>query len=1462
MISKEELIVCLREENYTEEQVQRALNGQISSVLNKGKVEKLHTRLQLLEELKIDKDKIIDGIAVLISGSDDNIRDNYKTLTADLGISQEGIENRLIILARGKKDKMQAIMQVLKGHNVSMEQINSCLTLLMENEADEIDKILTTLENHRIRANLLDEHILLLLLAKRKADEIEDVLVDIDEYNFNEDTIKNCLKLIYDKKGQFIKETAGELKKSNISQEMKERLLSDVIAGKLKSVNESIITLINCGVELDTIERDPIIQQNSQQINKVYTYLRQYSVSDNARESYLNLVSAHKWKAINDIFESLEKHSISREVVQENLENLLENAVKISTEIEDSLTRLEQYSPSEETMKTSLNLIFAKKGNQVQKTLNSIDTANTNQQTKQGLLPYLLARKSKQLDERLIMLANQGIDLDKITNSMPRIAKIDIDELQKRIDVLQGNEYYGVPRIGTINAIEILLKNTADEMNFIFAGLKEYEVNDETKNRCLKLMATARGKEIISIVKSLENHDISKATGKYAIDELLNSRPEVTEGVLIVLEKHNISHQLIEASLRQLVKLNVSPRRIDQTFTAYEKHGISQETIERTIPHLNSVRADEVDDTLTAVLGYGVTLEAVEKNINLLSEANSQDVQDKLNNLKTNGYYEIGPSAVESCMLILWNNEVDEIKAILKVFKDNNISQEKLEEYLVIVAFEKSKEIEEIFTTLKEYNLDYDTIDGCLRLMSTHKGSNIIDIVNVLKKHEISKGTIEGALKPLIRNISTDVDDMLTTLKAHKISQKTIEDSLKLLAEGYVKKDKVNKVLNAYEKHYISHEAIENAISGLGKAKIDEVDRTLTILINSGITLESIQNALNSLSASRADDVEARLNVLQNNEYYKIPIDAIDGCISVVTRNTPEEMTAILKVLHDNEIKEEAVKNCLSLLAYGNEKTVTRVLEIATNHGINIEDCMILLMTKDPERIERNLVEIESLGISREAILNCLSITGANDFETMKEVAKAVRKHNIGLDAIENCLSALSAGDAKDVDKTLTLLQNEKVRTSSIERALSFLALVKSPKVEAFITKLKNHNVDLRRALNNNLNAIVKVDIDEMDGMLDILVAEGLPIEENIGILSYTTEKRLGEIVDLMKRNKVPDETIAKELKSSVRDDGKLGIKIEDVFSETTNLEDRNNQVKKVRKYMRLMGMMGKHYTREEVESLCEAKNITVREFVDGVMCSGMYGSMRKRKNGISDLYYERIMQGKSVYIGPPKPIDRDYLEEHAEEVLKLADIAARRYLQTRQTPDKDELAGLAMEIIMNKCGNLVENLQDYPSALRGSIVSRASKYLYSVVDQNRTISITQRFVRDGKEVIKDNEYSHDVNGENAYEPDEELRELVDYEKAEFSQDETEIMEYMIRLIEEGEADDLYSKIAESFGMDEDEVLENIASIRKKMIQKGIVRENEIRGGFEFNRGEYEEDDEIPMFEDGQSGFDTEDFDM
>lgn len=396
------------------------------------------------------------------------------------------------------------------------------------------------------------------------------------------------------------------------------------------------------------------------------------------------------------------------------------------------------------------------------------------------------------------------------------------------------------------------------------------------------------------------------------------------------------------------------------------------------------------------------------------------------------------------------------------------------------------------------------------------------------------------------------------------------------------------------------------------------------------------------------------------------------------------------------------------------------------------------------------------------------------------------------------------------------------------------LAFIKSKKVEDFITKLKNHNVDLS-ALNNNLTVALEADIGEMDGILDTLTNLGMSLEDNLSILRYTTTNRLNEIVECMQGQKIRNEAIKRELKSIVRDDGKLGIKAEDIFARR-NSEDRQVQLKKAKRYMKLTGMFGQYYTREEIEPFCAERNITVREFVEGIVCSNMTKSSIGKPNSISEIYYERIMDGKRLYVGPSKPIDSEYLEEHAEEILELARIAAKKFLINRQTPDEDELSGLATELIMTKCGNLVDNLQDYPNALRGSIVNRTARYLHSVVEQNITISMTRKFYsRSGEVEIKDKEYAGDVNGDKPYEPKTSLREVVDYERAEFNQDETDIMNYMIRLIEEGEADDLYEKIAENFGMEVDEVMENIQSIRQKMKDKGLVRENVERGGVEFN---------------------------
>ncbi|MCI9365606.1 MAG: hypothetical protein HFJ54_03135 [Clostridia bacterium] len=83
------------------------------------------------------------------------------------------------------------------------------------------------------------------------------------------------------------------------------------------------------------------------------------------------------------------------------------------------------------------------------------------------------------------------------------------------------------------------------------------------------------------------------------------------------------------------------------------------------------------------------------------------------------------------------------------------------------------------------------------------------------------------------------------------------------------------------------------------------------------------------------------------------------------------------------------------------------------------------------------------------------------------------------------------------------------------------------------------------------------------------------------------------------------------------------------------------------------------------------------------------------------------------------------------------------------------------------------------------------------------------------------------------------LRSNVDYKKAEFDSAEEEIMECMITLIEEGEADSLYSKISAITGIEEEAVMGIIHSIRQKMIQNKIVKRR--KNGYEFSQGDSED---------------------
>ena len=156
------------------------------------------------------------------------------------------------------------------------------------------------------------------------------------------------------------------------------------------------------------------------------------------------------------------------------------------------------------------------------------------------------------------------------------------------------------------------------------------------------------------------------------------------------------------------------------------------------------------------------------------------------------------------------------------------------------------------------------------------------------------------------------------------------------------------------------------------------------------------------------------------------------------------------------------------------------------------------------------------------------------------------------------------------------------------------------------------------------------------------------------------------------------------------------------------------------------------------------------------------------------------------------------------------------------------ELESRALEAITERCGNLVNNLKNYPNELQACIFNKSMGCLYSVLHERKLANTLIN--------AKVNESRNESRNVRALEEESigNLRISIDYEKAQFSKIETEVMENMIRLVEDGEAENLYEKIAQIIIIDVETVVAIVGQIRQKMIQKKLVKQRSD-GGYEFS---------------------------
>jgi len=194
MITKQELTMLLRNNGFTDTEIETTLNKRIKKLLNAGQEQNIKEILKLLKKYRISKQSITKCLSILSTGKASEIEKILDVLNKN-GIGKETIEKCLYVLATGKAREIEKILDVLNKNGIGKETIENCLSVLAKGKAREIEKIFEVLNNNGIGKETIEK--CLYVLATGKVSEIEKILEVLNKNGIGKETIEKYLGYIF-----------------------------------------------------------------------------------------------------------------------------------------------------------------------------------------------------------------------------------------------------------------------------------------------------------------------------------------------------------------------------------------------------------------------------------------------------------------------------------------------------------------------------------------------------------------------------------------------------------------------------------------------------------------------------------------------------------------------------------------------------------------------------------------------------------------------------------------------------------------------------------------------------------------------------------------------------------------------------------------------------------------------------------------------------------------------------------------------------------------------------------------------------------------------------------------------------------------------------------------------------------------------------------------------------------------
>lgn len=732
--------------------------------------------------------------------------------------------------------------------------------------------------------------------------------------------------------------------------------------------------------------------------------------------------------------------------------------------------------------------------------------------------------------------------------------------------------------------------------------------------------------------------------------------------------------------------------------------------------------------------------------------------------------------------------------------------------------------MDKLLDVLEEHGIKPEAIVNCLSVLTYAEPKKMGRKLEILEEFEIPLEDIQTHLSILLLGEEEELRSVLGKLKDHDFTGSAMGKCLAMIGEKDEDLEEQEKIFGVFQDFQLLQATIEKCWMGVRKKAPDEIRDLLAVLVAHKIPEEKYAEYLGDFAQISANEWDSLFKKMEESDLDELDIA---DCLNSLTIRSIQETKDILRVLVDAEVSPERI---VEFLQIAGEKTASEIeanFRVLAEHSIftsDIEEHMLVLKKGKAERMGESLEILERFGIDTQSVAESLKLLYTKTPDEIEDILLVLTDEGITPKAISNCLTVLMGNTADEIGRAIHIMLNHGIRIGAIQGCLSTLAVVDVEKLDAVLDLLEDQDITPEK-LEKALNMLASAKAERMQELIRVLSEHGIgkgASQRSLTIYAKAKPKEVDEILTLFEKNGVSQE-LKEQMWTVAVADRQNFHDMRRVFDLDYVPKNKEKHARKVRWYLKLKEQNEQFLNKKQVEALCKTHHMTMAEFLKGVVCHPT----------IADFYpvfLEKLQNGGTIYIGGPKEMTQEQMDNHVDDWMELSrTVALSIAKRAMKGVDVQELTSRAMEIIVTKCGNIVDNLEYNNDLMRGAIFKRAYKTLFYHYDTSEN-ALSLTYVDD-----KGQTREHDIAVYDSHPSDKtKLRETVNYGQADFDSQETLIMECMISLIESGEADHMNEKVALSLGIDVDAVEMAIQGIRQKMIDGKVVRKSR-KGHYVFN---------------------------